>query len=352
MNIFDDPKLLRFMADRPGRGVAGTTLSTSANLMNPAVRPAGQQDLIGQLSQRDSAEEKDNKASMIGKAFSSLGKALDTPGFQQILGRIAAATAAPGSWQQGAGMVGAEIGRGRQYSSIMQKMLSGQQITEEDVRGMSAEDLQAIEQNVLKKRELDISEKRAEDLGEYYKGMVEKQESPAQRYTREMDVASLRTMMRQDPGWQPIGSTGYVMNKATGEVVKRFTPEDRASQMTEGQQLTNHRWWYNQFVDMAYRDPRIVKRMEVIENPDGSKTAKFKNPEEDAKVLMDVTREYIQRGVETGLIPESYLTTLPEQLLGDELSPELQDIVDRFQSGQIDEDKARKEFEKLGIPWE
>lgn len=125
-----------------------------------------------------------------GQDLGKVGKALANPAVQKFLGQMGVAFARGNPNEPGAilGKAGIENAKGKQVSNLAAKMLKGEEITEEDMRGVDSETLSQARSQSLAQREQARKEKATEaDIEQGERGLdIEEQRVGLQERANEL----------------------------------------------------------------------------------------------------------------------------------------------------------------------
>jgi hypothetical protein len=311
--------------------------------------------ISGQTQQQPQTEGE--QISMLGKALSSFGKALETPGFRQMLGQIGTAIGGQGSTAERLGTASAQINqqmideqRQQQQARVLETVMQGGTPSFEDLQNLDPQTQNQILGTVLQRQQsesrLAIDEARLglqQLQGEAYRKQVERMETPEERARREQSNIALQAYLsdRSDPTpWQPYkGEDGlYMANTATGEMVKKVDfPTAPEGGLTPSQAQQMHEDYLKLAIDLAEKDQRVQAYGEMVTGPNGKPMFKWLDEEGALQMRNQVATEFLNKFEARNLVPESYTT-----LFGDidnsqsvDVNTLIQQIKDEYHSGPL-----------------
>lgn len=246
----------------------------------------------------------------LGKAITSFGKSMETPGFQHMIGNLIQAIAFPGSPQQKIGQFIAGRGEARAFKETMagrpSDVLSPEQQTEAGRLRSMIDYQKAISEAAMpweERRDIEMAQVYAQLAGIRPPTPTMPKIEMLPKGTMEYPVVVTPEGITQipefgGPRWQ---------EKKEGEI----SPE---------KQLTEARYWYDRSYTEALQSPELQTAImtgsaQMIVDPKDptgkNKIIVWKDPKEGRKILNKLQREALARFAKEGLVPASYMDLVP-----------------------------------------
>ena len=266
--------------------VMGGRLSSAMNPTMPS--PPGPTQMVGgsptmDAQMREVPEQAEN-LDLLSKAFKSFSNALKTPGFTMALAKLGYSLAGEGTWQKTLGATAIEAVSQRSYSDYVNKLMTGQPISESDMRVLTPQQITEgramADTNAKLKMEQDRLELDTKSQAANQRYMEEQTaglpKSFGEKKEAEKDIIKTEAMYRKpdvqsfiegqktvsgyfDPEgkWIEMGR-GVIPSIQATEIRELKNKEPK--KLTPGQQETLHRWTFSR-IDKQLMDKYLSKNL-------------------------------------------------------------------------------------------
>lgn len=315
------------------------------DVMSDPIKLAGKaatQELLGAMAglnqgQPDAQEMPDDRSVVgkgfdaIGKAFKSIASAMSTPGFTDAMAKLGYNLAYEGSPQKAMGATAIALSSQRNYSNYVNKLLTGQQPTAEDMALLTPEQITQGRAMADTKKKIALEERQVvtgELSQKASQAYMEKQTaamptSYEERLTGEERLTKLQATYNKPHTEQWIDGKEIVTSQWNPETMgwtelsrgiptQAQTAQIRASSsggkggLTPGQEMTRYRYNYNKFQSELAKE-YSGKGLSIMQDANGNVVTKWESTEAKAEYM-----KRLQEGVllmqQRGDLPGVWLT--------------------------------------------